>query len=73
MTKPDDPEHLALGDWITTLEAAQIIGVTTNHVRYLAKLGVIESRRFGRAWMINRASAEVYAATDRRTGPKPKE
>jgi excisionase family DNA binding protein len=73
MKRPDDPEHLALGDWITTEEAARIIGVTTNHVRYLAKLGTIESRRFGRSWMINRASAEAYAATERRPGPKPRE
>lgn len=70
MKRPDDSEHLVLGDWITPWEAAQIIGVTPNHVRLLAQKGVIKSHRFGRAWMINRASAQAYAATERHPGPK---
>ncbi len=73
MAKPDDPEHLVMGDWITPWEAAQLIGVTPHQVRHLARKGIVASRRFGRAWMINKASAEAYAASERKPGPKPEE
>ncbi len=73
MKRPDGPEHLVLGDWMTPLEAAHLIGVTQHQVRHLARQGIIESKRFGRAWMINRASAVAYAASERKPGPKPRE
>jgi excisionase family DNA binding protein len=58
-------------EWITTQEAAEIIGVTRNHVRYLVAHGRVEAKRFGRAWMISRSSSEEYATTERKPGPKP--
>ena len=67
------PDHLVLDDWITPREAAELIGVTPNQVRHLARQETIKARKFGRAWMINRASAEAYAATDHHPGPKPRE
>ena len=70
MTRPDDPDHLVMDDWITPWEAAQLIGVTPNHVRHLGRIGKVKSRRFGRAWMISRTSAEAYAASERHPGPK---
>ena len=73
MTDPGRPDHSVREDWITTREAAKVIGVTANQVRYLAREGIIETRKFGRAWMISRAAAEAYAASDRRPGPKPRE
>jgi excisionase family DNA binding protein len=57
-------------EWITTQEAAEIIGVTRNHVRHLIRHGELQAKRFGRAWMVSRKSAEAYAAIDRRPGPK---
>jgi excisionase family DNA binding protein len=58
-------------EWITTQEAAEIIGVTRNHIRYLIRNGKLEAKRFGRAWMVSYKSTEEYAATERKPGPKP--
>jgi len=71
MSDPGGPDQLVLDDWITPQEASELIGVTPNQVRHLARTGTIKARKFGRAWMINRASAQAYAASDRRPGPKP--
>ncbi len=71
MKQPDDPEHLVWDDWMTPAEAAQLIGVTQHQVRHLARKGIIESHRLGRSWVINRASAEAYARSERKPGPKP--
>ena len=57
-------------DWITAKQASEIIGVTDHQVRYLIRQGKLEAKKFGWAWMINRQSAEDYARTDRKPGPK---
>jgi len=62
---------LFLDDWITAQQAAELIGVTPNQVRHLARTEIIEARKFGHVWMINRDEAKAYAASDRRPGPKP--
>lgn len=69
--KSDLSEHLSLQDWLTPRQAAEIIGVTDDHVRYLARTGKIEAQKFGHAWMLRRTSVEAYAASERRPGPKP--
>ena len=66
-------DHLVVDEWITPREAAVLIGVTPNQVRHLARQGTIEARKFGHAWMINCASAQAYAASEHRPGPKPRE
>lgn len=73
MSEPNPLDHLTLDNWITPREAAGLIGVTSDHVRYLARTGTIEARKFGHAWMLKEASVEAYAASDRRPGPKPEE
>jgi excisionase family DNA binding protein len=73
MGDPEGPNRLVLDDWVTAREAAELIGVTPNQVRHLAREGTIDARKFGHAWMINRASAQAYAASDRRPGPKSRE
>jgi excisionase family DNA binding protein len=60
-------------EWITTQEAAEIVGVTPNHIRYLIQHSKIEAKKFGRAWMVSRKSAEEYAETERKPGPKPQQ
>jgi len=65
--------HLTLGDWITPREAAEMLGVTPHHVRYLARTGTLEARKFGHAWLVKRASVEDYAAGEHRPGPKSRE
>jgi excisionase family DNA binding protein len=73
MDGPEAPDLLDRCRWVTPTEAAELIGVTAAHVRYLAREGLIESRKFGASWMIRRESIERYAAVERRPGPKPKE
>ncbi len=73
MKKVKGSQHLVLDEWITPAEAAEIIGVTPYQVRHLARVGIVEARKFGRAWMIKRESAQTYAAQERHPGPKPQE
>lgn len=73
MTDPGRPDNLVLEDWITTREAAEMLGVTLHQVRHLAYKGVIEAKKIAHAWIVKRASVEAYAASDRRPGPKPRE
>jgi len=58
--------------WITTSEASQIVGVTSHQIRKLLRDGKIKYKKFGWAYMVNRESAEAYAVSYRRPGPKPK-
>ncbi len=59
-------------EWITTNEAAEIIGVSLKHVTYLLRTGKVKGKKFGRFWMVDRASVEEYAAIERKPGPKPR-
>ena len=59
-----------LEPWITPREAAEILAITPHQVRHLARTGVLIGQKFGHAWMIERASVETYATSDRRPGPK---
>ena len=56
--------------WITTAEAANLLGVTIAHVNHLLRDGYIKGKKFGRFWMVDRISVETYAAQE--PGPKPK-
>jgi excisionase family DNA binding protein len=62
--------HVALDDWITPREAAERLGVSQQQARHLARTGVIQARKFGRAWMMLRVSVETYARSERHPGPK---
>lgn len=47
--------------WITVTEAAALIGVTDAYVSRLINAGKICAERFhGRAWLVDRKSAESY-------------
>jgi excisionase family DNA binding protein len=63
--------HVALDGWITPREAAERLGVTQDHVRHLARKGILSGRRFGYGWLLTQESVEAYASTERRPGPKP--
>jgi excisionase family DNA binding protein len=56
---------------ITTAEAAAIIGVDPSRVRQLCRAGTLTTQQVGRDWLVDRASAVAYAATERKPGPKP--
>ena len=64
-----------LGDWLTTKEAGKLAGYHPDYIRKLVKAGVIEARKWGNAWMINRPSLLVYVkqieTLGEKRGPKP--
>jgi excisionase family DNA binding protein len=53
-------------DWITTDEAAEIVGVTAHQIRHLLRNNILAGKRFGRSWMVDRKAAEAYAAHERK-------
>jgi hypothetical protein len=61
-----------LSEWIAPAEAPHVTRVTQHQVRYLARADILESQRFGRAWMGKRDSVKAYAAQKRKRGPKPR-
>ena len=46
--------------WITTQEAAEISGYNVQHIRRLARGGFINSKKWGKEWMIDRVSVMEY-------------
>ena len=55
--KPSEPE------WITTVEAAEIMGVHEESVRRLCRQGKVEAKKWNREWQVARKSAESYQKT----------
>jgi excisionase family DNA binding protein len=60
-------------EWITTKEAAEILGVTQDHVSYLLRKGIIRGRKIRRDWVTTRSTVEAYRATNPKPGPKSKD
>lgn len=58
--------------YVTTAEAARIIGCVDRRVRQLLKSKVLEGELVGRDWLVKKASAEKYRDAERKPGPKPK-
>jgi len=62
---------LAMG-YISSQEAATLIGVKDSRVRQLLIAGILSGKKFGTVWLVSRASVTKYALSDRKRGPKPK-
>jgi hypothetical protein len=60
------------GNYITLIEATEITGYNTGHLRQLLRMGKLEGRKFGRDWFTTIEALEKYKATNPRPGPKPK-
>lgn len=56
--------------YVTTAEAAEIIGCVDSRVRQLLREGTLDGERVGRDWLVVKKSAERYAKMERRPGPK---
>ena len=55
------PEDFNPTEWITTTQAAELMGYNYAHVRLLARKGRIQSVKMGRDWLINKENALAYA------------
>lgn len=49
-----------LSEWITTEEAAELTGYRVEWIRWLARMGKIDKKKFGHAVMIGRESLLEY-------------
>lgn len=50
----------ALGEWLTTQEAAELSGYNVQHIRKLVRDNRIEGKKWRRDWMVNRISLVNY-------------
>jgi excisionase family DNA binding protein len=49
-----------MDEFMTTAEAAEILGLHPASISRLVKQGKIEGERFGRDWMVSKRSVEDY-------------
>lgn len=52
--------------YISTKQAADLIGITESMVRRLARAGRLEGKRFGRDWQIEEGAARDYKPRQKR-------
>lgn len=61
------------GALIIPRQAAQIVGITRQHVTELARKGVLSGVQLANgSWLIDKNSAENYACAERRRGGMPR-
>ncbi len=61
-----------LSDYITSKQAADILGVTRNHIDLLLARGKIKGVRIGILWMVHLPSLENYSKIKSPRGRPPK-
>ena len=67
----DTSSKPGLDDLITLKEAAEISGLSHDHLRRLAGRGDLKAKKIGRDWVTTKRSVRAYLAQNRRPGPKP--
>ena len=59
-----------MADWLTTKEAAELTGYTTDHIRKMASAGKLKAQRWGRDWQIERRSLLAHVKAVAKLGRK---
>lgn len=59
---------MASSEYVTTQEAAEILGVSQSRIYALIRARRIEAQKFGRDWQVLRSSLEHEDVKDRRPG-----
>lgn len=62
----------AKDEWITTAQAAEMIGCGQPNVQYLVRQGRLKAQKVVDRWLVLRSSVEEYIAHPPKRGPKPK-
>ena len=57
-------------EYITTPQAAERAGLSTNYIATLMRRGKIEGFQLGRDWFVYTDSLEQFLQTSRKPGPK---
>lgn len=60
-----------LTQYVTTKQAAEMLGVVTEHVNHLLLARKIAGKKFGRSWMVYKPSIEKYLETKSSSGRPP--
>jgi excisionase family DNA binding protein len=63
---------LAFGAYITTKQAAKLLGLNQRHVSRLVKEGKLKGEPFGHVYMVDENSVREYSENRPKPGPKPK-
>ena len=66
----DIDEKPSLDDLISLSEAAEISGLSPDHLRRLAGEGILWAQKIGRNWVTTEKAVHEYLALGRRPGPK---
>lgn len=72
-TKGNDEYQPGLDDLIPLSQAAEISGLSHDHLRRLAENGNIWAKKLGHSWVTTEEAIKQYLAQDRRPGPKKKD
>ena len=57
-------------DYLTTPQAAERAGLSTNYLAALLRKGLLEGFQLGRDWFVYTDSLEQFLSTPRKPGPK---
>ncbi len=57
-------------EWITTKQAAELIGYNAEYIRKLAQSGKIPAQKLGRDWVMKRADLLAYTRSVQEKGHK---
>jgi hypothetical protein len=73
MTSDESPNYEPGFDELVPLsDAADISGLSPDHLRRLVRNGDLWGMKIGRNWVTTKKAIEEYLAQDRKPGPKPK-
>ena len=72
MTDKNGIDQPTLEDLIPLSKAAEISGLSPDHLRRLAGQGDLWAQKIGRNWVTTEQAVQEYLSRDRRSGPKKK-
>jgi len=70
--KKSSSDQPTLDQLISLRKAAELSGLSPNHLRLLVSQRVIWGKKLGQHWFTTAQAVREYVARDRRPGPKPK-
>ena len=63
--------NIAMEDWLTTYQAAELSGYNPDYIRQLIRAEKISGRKWGASWQVNRNSLEAYLQKATKKGKRP--
>jgi excisionase family DNA binding protein len=71
ITKGKDEYQPRLDELISLDKAAEVSGLSSDHLRRLVREGELWGTKIGRNWVTTLQAVREYLARDRKPGPKP--